>query len=70
MSADNKYTAATFSIGGCFIIIAFIFTMASALSLVGNALDYFIEFLVIAALVGMIGFYNAYRAMQETIKKN
>jgi UDP-N-acetylmuramyl pentapeptide phosphotransferase/UDP-N-acetylglucosamine-1-phosphate transferase len=70
MSDNNKYTAVTFSIGGCFIIIGFSFALAATLSLMAGALDRFIEYLIIASVIGMIGFYNAYRAIQEPVRKN
>ena len=70
MSVDNRYNAGAFSIGGCFIVISFSLAMAAAIMLAGGDIQYFMIFLVSAALVGLVGFYNAYRALQETLKKN
>jgi UDP-N-acetylmuramyl pentapeptide phosphotransferase/UDP-N-acetylglucosamine-1-phosphate transferase len=69
MSVDNRYNAGAFSIGGYFIIMSFSLAMATAISLVAGDIQYLIVFLV-AGLVGSTGFYNAYRALQETLTKN
>jgi len=44
--------------------------MAAALYLVEGVLYSFIVFLIVAGLVGLVGCYNAFRALEEVVKKS
>ena len=51
-------------------MISFNLAMAATLYMVAEFPDYFVAFLVGAAFVWLTGYYNAFRALQEILKKN
>jgi len=62
---NDSLIAGSFAIGGCFIIISLAFAFAAGMYFAAGAIGEFLMTIIVAAFIGMVGFYNAFRAYQN-----
>jgi hypothetical protein len=68
MMIFEKRNAAAFSISGCLILISFTYAMASGYSLAMGNINEWSLYLTTAISIGLVGMYNAFRALQLLLK--